>query len=310
MRIDPRARRFLDMLAAGARYGDGESIEERRNGYEALMRFSEMRGAGCEIEGRVAAAGERRVPVRIYTPKDTGVRRLPGLVYFHGGGLVAGSLDGYRGLCSALAAASLCRLVAVDYRLAPEHKFPAAVEDSLAATRWVLAHARELGIDRARIAIGGDSGGGTLAAVACQLMKSDQGPPLALQLLLCPVLDADPDTPSRRRLAEGHLLDRKTLRRDLAHYAGDGLDTADPRVSPLRAGSFEGLPKAIVHTAEFDPLRDEGEAYADKLRLAGIEVHYTCHAGMIHHFYGLASLIPYAREALARIGAEVREALG
>jgi acetyl esterase/lipase len=199
--------------------------------------------------------------------------------------------------------------LAVGYRLAPEHKFPAAVEDSLAATRWVMEQAQELGIDRERIGIGGDSAGATLAVATCLSLRQAKGPPLALQLLLCPVLDADPQTPSRRLFAEGHLIDRDTLRRDLAHYAGADFDPADPRVSPLRARSFAGLPPAFIHTAEFDPMRDEGKAYGEKLETAGVEAHYACHAGMIHHFYGLTNLVPYARQALGQIGAQVRTAL-
>jgi acetyl esterase/lipase len=148
-----------------------------------------------------------------------------------------------------------------------------------------------------------------LAVATCLSLRQAKGPPLALQLLLCPVLDADPQTPSRRLFAEGHLIDRDTLRRDLAHYAGVDFDPADPRVSPLRAQSFAGLPPAFIHTAEFDPMRDEGKAYAEKLEAAGVEAHYACHAGMIHHFYGLTNLVPYAGQALGQIGAQVRTAL-
>ncbi|MFI4994750.1 MAG: alpha/beta hydrolase [Hyphomicrobiales bacterium] len=310
MPMDKRARRFLDMLAAaGPRDGGQESIAERRSGYRSLMRLSGVQAVACDIEDRTIKGQEAELAARIYSPAGSRGRRLPGLVYFHGGGLVAGSLDGYRSLCAALADKIGCRLVAVDYRLAPEHKFPAAVIDSYAALRWVAERAKELDIDRDRIAVGGDSAGGTLAAVMCQMAKQEKGPGLALQLLLCPVLDSDPGTQSRRIFAQGHLLDRATLRGDLAHYASESFDPADARVSPLRAATLEGLPKAYIHTAEFDPLRDEGKAYAERLALACVEVSHTCHEGMIHHFYGMASLIPYANEALTLIGAEIRSAL-
>jgi acetyl esterase/lipase len=305
--MDPRAKRFLDMLAAGSR--ESGSIAERRKGYESLMGLSKPRKIDCKVEDRIVPARGAPVPIRLYSPPGSD-GKCPGLIYFHGGGLVAGSVEGYHGFCAALAEASACRLVAVDYRLAPEHKFPAPVEDSLAATSWVKEHAGMLDIDSERIAVGGDSAGATLAAVTCQLMKAVSGPKLALQLLLCPVLDADPGTASRQLFAEGHLLDRATLQRDLAHYASEDFDPADPRVSPLRATDLSGLPRAIIHTAEFDPLRDEGRAYADRLALCGVEVSHTCHPGMIHHFYGMGSLIPYAREALTAIGAEVKAALG
>jgi acetyl esterase len=310
MPMDPRARRFLDMLAAARPRGEAdESVAERRSGYQSLMRWSAMRDVACDIEDRVAPSPDGPLKVRVYSPPGTRGKSLPGLVYFHGGGLVAGDLDGYRGFCATLAEASSCRLVAVDYRLAPEHKFPAAVNDAFAATRWAAEQASELDIDRERIAVGGDSAGATLAAVTCQLARDNKGPGLALQLLLCPVLDSDPRTPSRQLMAEGHLLERETLRRDLAHYGGESFDPLDPRVSPLRAESLARLPRAFIHTAEFDPLRDEGKAYADRLEKEGVEVRYLCHAGMIHHFYGMGSLIPYAREALARIGAEIGTAL-
>jgi acetyl esterase len=276
--MDPRARRFLDMLAAAKAKGEAsESVAERRSAYRSLMRLSDIRGPICDIEDRAAPSRDGPVPVRIYSPAGSSGKRLPGLVYFHGGGLVAGGLDDYRGLCSVLAQAIGCRLAAVGYRLAPEHKFPAAVDDAFAATRWVVEIASEIGIDGERIGIGGDSGGGTLAAVTCRAAREGKGLGLALQLLLCPVLDSDPQTPSRQMFAEGHLLERETLRRDLAYYASANFDPLDPRVSPLRAG---------------------------------VEVHHECHAGMIHHFYGMASLIPHAKEALARIGAQVRAALG
>jgi acetyl esterase/lipase len=234
---------------------------------------------------------------------------LPAIIYFHGGGLVAGSLDTHDTLCRVLAEGCGATVIAVGYRLAPEHKFPAAIGDAEAATDWVFAHAAALAIAPDRIAVAGDSGGGTLAALVCQAGRGRAAPPVALQLLLCPVLDFGVESPSRREFAERYLLDRATLDRDFAHYAPGNLDRMDPRVSPLRATRLAGLPPALIHTAEFDPLRDEGAAYAERLREAGVPVRYTCHPGMIHHFYGLTSVIPAARKAVEAICREMRSAL-
>ncbi|SDR45656.1 Acetyl esterase/lipase [Rhizobiales bacterium GAS113] len=310
MPMDKHARRFLDMLAiTGPKDATGETAAQRRAAYQSLMRLSQSSAEPCAIEDRVMVGPGGPLALRVYIPGSAPAGRLPGLVYFHGGGLVAGGLDDYDGICSALAAESGCRLVSVDYRLAPEHKFPAAVIDSYAATLWVAEHAAELGIDQDRIAVAGDSAGGGLAANVCQMAKQENGPELVLQLLLCPVLDCDPATPSRLAFGQGHLLDQATMDRDLAHYCPSGVDPKDPRLSPLRAHELAGLPQAQIHTAEFDPLRDEGKAYAERLALAGVKVNHRCHAGMIHHFYGMAGIIPYARTALRLIGAEVKSAL-
>jgi acetyl esterase len=202
-----------------------------------------------------------------------------------------------------------CAVISIAYRLAPEHKFPAAVEDSYAATVWVHDHAAGLGLDARRLAIGGDSAGGGLAAVVCQMAAADLGPRLALQLLFCPVMDMRPQTRSRQALAQGYFLDQATMDWMLRHYCVADADLDDPRLSPLRAPQFSGLPPAHIHTAEFDPLRDEGEAYALALRKAGVAAHYTCHAGMIHHFYAMAGAIPPARAALKTAAGAMREAL-
>jgi len=202
-----------------------------------------------------------------------------------------------------------CCLVSVDYRLAPEHKFPAAIEDAIAATRWVSGEAATLRIDPTELVVGGDSAGATLAAVVCQDALRN-GPVIAAQCLICPVLDFEETSPSREAFAENHLLDRVTLEADLADYLHDNADLADPRISPLRATRFAGLPPAIIHTAEFDPVRDEGNAYAGKLVAAGVDVEHVCHDGMIHNFHAMGAILPQGRLVLRQIGEQVRRALG
>lgn len=227
----------------------------------------------------------------------------------HGGGLVAGSIATHDAIARALANAGACRVVSLEYRLAPEHRFPAALEDSLAAIQHLAANAAEFEIDPTRLGVCGDSAGGTLAAGACQALTSSGGPRLALQLLLCPILDYSRKTQSRREFAAGYLVDEETLDHDLLYYLPAGTDPADPRISPLRALDLRGLPRTIIHTAQFDPLRDEGRDYGERLREAGVPVSTICHPGMIHLFYGLGKVIPYARTAMDRIGAGIREAL-
>ena len=308
MPLDARVRRFLDTLAASGAASTGAlSVEERRRSLDQLLGFSGPTKAIGTIENRTLPGPASELRVRIYSPVDAGAREaLPGLVYFHGGGLVAGSLDTHDGICRALTAASRCRLLSVDYRLAPEHPFPAAVEDGIAATIWATDHATDLGVDPDRLGVCGDSAGATLAAVVCQSVAASGQVRLACQLLICPIMDYAAESDSRRSLAAGYLVDRGTLEHDLQHYLSVGADRADPRVSPLRAPQLRGLPPTSVHTAEYDPLRDEGAAYAERLRAAGVPSTYRCHPGMIHLFYGLSALIPYANTALELMGVDAR----
>jgi acetyl esterase/lipase len=198
----------------------------------------------------------------------------------------------------------------VDYRLAPEHQFPAAIEDAIAATKWVSEHARSLGIDAERLVVGGDSAGATLAAVVCQEALRSGGPAISAQCLICPVLDFEETSPSREAFAENHLLEMATLEADLALYLPAGVERGDPRISPLRAVKFTDLPAAIIHTAEFDPMRDEGNAYAAKLVAAGVAVEHVCHDGMIHNFHAMGAILPQGRLVLSQIGEQVRRAVG
>ncbi len=310
MPLDLRARRFLDLLAAtGPRSPLELTVHQRRKSLVDLTKFSGPPPSVAAVEESTVPGPEGPITIRVYTPNDAGDGPFPALVYFHGGGLVAGSLETHDGVSRALANATGCRTFSVDYRLAPEHRFPAAIADAYAATLHVSRQAGALGVDPDRVVVCGDSAGATLAAVICQMAASRGDMRVALQLLICPIMDYVGKTESRRTLAEGYLVDEGTLGHDLLHYLAPGTDPADPRVSPLRAGDLSGLPRTLVHTAEFDPLRDEGRAYADLLTKAGVETGYTCHPGMIHLFYALGAVIPYARTAYDMIGADVRAAL-
>jgi acetyl esterase len=224
--------------------------------------------------------------------------------------MVAGSIETHDRVCAALAQTTGCRLISVDYRLAPEHKFPAAIEDAIAATRWVYEQAAALGIDAAKLVVGGDSAGATLSAVVCQHAQQSNGPAIALQCLICPVLDFDEPSPSRRAFAENHLLDKATIDADIADYLPGDADPADIRISPLRANDLAGLPAAIIHTAEFDPMRDEGNAYARKLTAAGVAVEHVCHDGMIHNFHAMGAILPQGKLVLLQIGEQIRRMVG
>jgi acetyl esterase/lipase len=311
MPLDPHANKILEMLnAAGAADLSRMTPGEMREGFERLAAMVGVNGVAVDAaEDRDIPGPGGRIPVRVYAPKGSGTATLPGLIYFHGGGGVFGSIASHDSLCRSLANAGTCRVVSVGYRLAPEHKFPAAVEDAVAATRGIADQAREFLIDPRRLAVGGDSIGGGLAAVTCLMARDGRGPHIALQVLLCPAMDMSKNSDSRIAFASGYFLNQATIDWTLVHYCVPGTDLADPRISPLLAEDLSRLPPAQVHTAEFDPLRSEGAAYADRLQRAGVAVRHTCHAGMIHHFYAMGGVIPYARTAVAAAGAAIRSAL-
>jgi acetyl esterase/lipase len=315
MPLDPRVKRFLNLLAAGNPPDARQvTVDERRAGLAALMKFAGPEVAVDRVEDRVLPGPGGALRVRLYSPLHAErsaphAEALPGLIYFHGGGLVAGTLDTHDSIARALAHAGAVRVVSVDYRLAPEHPFPAALEDAMHALRHISRHAADFGIDAARLGICGDSAGATLATATCQAAARAGGPRLALQLLICPILDYSRLTPSKRELSSGYLVDQATLDHDLMHYVPQGTDPVDPRISPLLAADLTGMPPTLIHTAEFDPLRDEGRNYFERLTQARNEVSYTCHPGMIHLFYGLGAVIPYARTAFEQIGGEIRAVL-
>ena len=310
MTLDTKVRAMLDQMAAMAM---PKLWEIGPKAARAAMSSSIFRGNNEPI-GRIE---DIKIPgpigdlaLRVYTPVSQPDGLLAGLVFFHGGGFVLGDLESHDGLCRALANESRCRVVAVDYRLAPENPFPAAVEDCYAATKWVAANEARLGIDSARLAVGGDSAGGNLAAVVAQLAQADGAPKLAFQLLIYPVTQlAGQDTPSMRENAKGYFLEKESMDWFTRCYAPDKAHRGDARLSPLLAKDLAGQPAAYVVTAGFDPLRDEGKAYADRLDAAGVPVTYVNYPGMIHGFFSMRDLIPKAREAVTVAAAALRAGL-
>jgi acetyl esterase/lipase len=248
------------------------------------------------------------IPARVYDPAGKGAP-LPALAYFHGGGWVQGDLETHHGLCARLAQRADIAVVAIDYRLAPEHKFPAAVEDCLAAYRWLRAHGREIGVDQARVGVGGDSAGGNLSAVVSQLAKAEGLPVPTCQVLIYPATDFALDTPSHRELEDGHIIPRDRILWYSQQYLRGDADKIDHRASPIR-GDLRGQPPALVITAGFDPLRDEGHAYAEALRKAGADVVYREYPGQIHAFVSLTKAIPQGMACTLEIGDYLRQRLG
>jgi len=248
------------------------------------------------------------VPVRLYYPDDA-TGPLGALVYFHGGGWVLGSIESHDYPASRLAALARCVVVSVDYRLAPEHPYPAALDDAERAHRWVVEHAASIGVDPARVAVGGDSAGGNLAAALCQRMLRSDGPLPAHQLLVYPVTDLTSEAPSYALFADGFLLGRGGMRWFIDHYVPDPARRAEPDASPLLADDLSGLPPAHVVIAGFDPLRDEGVAYAERLRDAGVAVELAEYPTTFHGFFNASFALPVGARAVERAAASLGRAL-
>jgi len=309
MPLDPQAKALLDALGIttlqpletmtpeAARDRSKMMLEARKQiGVEPVHQVRDLKIPG--------PAGE--IPVRIYTPDVP--TPAPALVYFHGGGWVLGDLESHDPACRTLANRVPCVVVSVDYRLAPEAKFPAAVEDSYAATEWIAAHAGELGIDRRRIAVGGDSAGGNLAAVVCHIARDRKGPELVYQLLIYPGTDMRMLSPSIEENAEGPLLTKASMIWFMGHYLRNEDDKLNPLASPALASNLTGLPAAFILTAECDPLRDEAEDYGRSLESARVPVEIKRYAGMPHGFFSLAAALPTGRQAFADVALQLRKA--
>jgi acetyl esterase len=305
MDVDPQVAAYLERLKAlGLPPLPELTPEQARANFAASIDplFGPV-DAVYAVEDLVTDSG---VPVRVYRPDDSG-GPSPALVFFHGGGWVVGSIETHDGTTRALAARSGCIVVSVDYRVAPDHRFPAAIDDAWAATRWVSEHADELGIDPARLAVGGDSSGGNLAAAVARRAR-DAGLPIALQLLIYPVTDHNFDTGSYDEFSEGYSLTREGMRWYWSQYLGDA-DGSDPDASPMRAADLTGLAPAFVASAGFDPLRDEGEAYARRLEDAGVPTTLVRYDGMIHGFLRMPAIIDRAADALDDLAAVLAEKL-
>ncbi len=280
--------------------------EARRELVESALIMAPRVRPMARVEDRRIDGG---IPIRIYEPL---LHRTPApaLVFFHGGGFCLGNLDSHDPPCRVLAEDGHCLVISVDYRLAPEHKFPAAVDDCVAAFRWVASNAEKLGVDPARIAVGGDSAGGNLAAVVAQQTRGDARKP-AFQLLIYPATDFTMSMPSIRQMGRGFFLEYDTMVWFRERYLNNEAERYDVRASPLFAPQEQlaGLPPAMVATAGFDPLRDEGRAYADKLRDAGVPVRYRCYPSLFHGFFSASGGLESARSSLVEAAAALREAL-
>jgi acetyl esterase len=258
------------------------------------------------VEDRTLPGPGGEIPIRVYRP--SGESSLPALVWYHGGGWVLGTLDTEDHLCRLLCDDTQSCVVSVEYRLAPETRFPGAVDDAVAAWTWITGHAPELGIDPSRIAVGGDSAGGNLAAVVTLVARQDQLPLPALQLLVYPVTDYEFERPSMIDNATGYFLEAQGMRWFFNHYASSTDDFADWRMSPLRARDVTDLAPAVVITAEYDPLRDQGEAYGERLRAAGVATEIVRAEGLFHGFFGMFAFLPTGRPAWDHAIGALREA--
>jgi acetyl esterase len=312
VRLDPQMKAVLDQAAAaGGKPFHQMTPAEARHAID--MMFAAFRGTPVNVgrvEDRNIPGPTGQIPVRIYSPAGNGP--FGALLYFHGGGWVIGNIETHDVSCRQLTAGAGCITVSVDYRLAPEHKFPAGPEDCYAATKWAADNAGALNIDPNRIAVGGDSAGGNLAAAIALMARDRGGPKLAFQLLIYPATDCADDTPSQREFAEvspDYLLSRADMEWFWGHYLAPN-DKTNPIACPALAKSLGNLPPAFVITAEADPLRDEGEAYAEAMRKAGAKVKLKRYNGVCHGFFSMASMIDLGKQAVADSCAELRDTIG
>jgi acetyl esterase len=315
MPVDPNIAGLLSLIENSGLPPVAEgTVEQARAGLRTLMVDFRDPAALPKVASVTDTTVAGSTPARIYRPEVEGP--VPTVVFFHGGGFVIGDLDTHDGVCRLLSKDVGAVVVSVDYRLAPESRFPVAVEDCYAALTWVAEHIDDYGADASRIAVGGDSAGGNLAAVCAQQAHTD-GLALAAQLLVYPAVDMLGDYPSRTENAEGYFLTLADMHWFAENYLGFGeTDPAaaeaasDPRLSPLHAKSLEGLAPAVVATAEYDPLRDEGDVYAAALEKAGVRVEHRQFPGLIHGFYGLEMISPSVAEASAWINARLKDLIG
>ncbi len=310
MTLDPQVEYVLGLVEKSP-YPEFHTVspQEAREIFEETAPALNIRPEDVfRSEDRWIEGGNGDIPLRIYTPRQPGAgERLPVLVFYHGGGFVIGSLDSYDSLCRAIANRADCIVVSVDYRLAPEHKFPAAVDDALEAYQWVADHAHELDGDVRRMAIAGDSAGGNVTAVTALGIRDEGDVAPLLQILIYPVLDGTPERPSHHEFAEGKLLTRGNILWFYDHYMNDADDVLNPRFSPILAEDLSGLAPALVIVAGYDPLRDEGIEYAGRLEDAGVKVELSNYEGMVHGFLSIADAVDQGKAGIEHVASALRE---
>ena len=307
--VDPQVQTILDAMGqmGGPPLSDLSPTEARAM-YRALSML-EQGEAIHRVDDRLVPTAAGDLAVRVYTPEDAVGSNRGVLLWLHGGGWVIGDLDTADSTCRALANRAGAVVVSVDYRLAPEHPAPAALEDCLAALTWTVENAELLGVDVSKVAVGGDSAGGNLAALVCQRVRDEFGPDIDFQLLVYPVTDLTLGHPSIDENAEGYFLTRALMEWFWDHYA-DPADRTDPKASPLRAAELSNLPPALVVTSQFDPLRDEGVAYAEAMAAAGVPVEHVSCRGHIHTSLTAVDMLPTGAEPRARMAAALRQFFG
>lgn len=304
MTVNPRIQFFLDKMKEMPKPPIEQMTPEMYRSQGGALPVDEKSEAVNRVEDRILPLKDREIAVRVYTPSNEEL--LPALVFYHGGGWVVGNLDSHDGICRFLANKAQCVVISVDYRLAPEHKFPAAVKDAYDSLQYIASHAEEFSIDRNLIAVGGDSAGGNLAAVTCIIAKEQKTPSICYQLLLYPSTGYDQEPPSIRENAEGYFLTVDMMTWFRKHYVSDEDEMLNPYVSPILYKDLSGLPPAAILTAQYDPLRDVGKAYAEKLEDNGVPVFYKNYQDLIHGFGNFISFVPEALEALNEGAASLR----
>lgn len=305
MPVHPQAQAVIDLMEEAGIDPTALEPAEVRALFDLPATENPEEVSGIDDRTLVGPRGD--IPVRIYSPEGAGP--FPLLMYFHGGGFVIGNLETHDALCRSLCNRAECVVVAVDYRLAPEHRYPAAPEDCYAATLWAQKHAKELNCLGDRLAVAGDSAGGNMAAVVCLMARDLGAPHISHQLLLYPVTDNNFATQSYQDNAEGYLLTRAMMQWFWGHYLATEKDGQHAYAAPLRADDLSGLPSATLITAEYDPLRDEGEDYAQRLLAAGVKTELIRYSGMIHGFLTFPDAIDDANAGTTTAGNKLREAL-
>lgn len=302
MSLHPQCQAIVDAAnAAGVPFEAGDYAAMRAAYSATTPSYRHVTSALDSVANLMFAGPDCNLPIRLYRPRPPDTTPPPVLVFFHGGGWVVGDLDTHDHLCRYLAAHAGIVVAALDYRLAPEHKFPAAFADACAAVRWVTSRADEIGIDRTRVAVGGDSAGGNLAAAVALTMRDEGDVPLALQALIYPAVNFTADNESLRNNATGYMLTRAAMEQFTDWYLPTRIARTDPRASPQLAAEHSGVAPAVVITAEYDPLRDEGAQYAKTLKQAGVAVEHHDYAGMIHGFARMGGRVDSAIDALDTI---------